>query len=97
MPEIAGVTFRIHGESGVAEGSYDFWKTVFDGVATCGRTVEIDLHAKGIDQRIIDTALATGLPVTVSPKFWAEHLGLPYHQAEIRAQELPAPRRQATG
>ena len=27
-----GVTFAIHGESGVAEGSYDFWKTVFDGV-----------------------------------------------------------------
>jgi len=37
VPEISGVTFRIHGESGVEEGSYEFWKTVFDGVATCGR------------------------------------------------------------
>ena len=43
------VALRIHGESGVAEGSYDFWKAVFDGVKRCGRTVEIDLHAKGID------------------------------------------------
>ena len=50
-PAISGVTFRVHGESGVAEGSYDFWKTVFDGVARCGRKVEIDMHAKGIDQR----------------------------------------------
>ncbi len=33
-PAISGVTFRIHGESGVAEGSYEFWKTVFDGVAS---------------------------------------------------------------
>ena len=35
-PAISGVTFRVHGESGVDEGSYDFWKTVFDGVATAG-------------------------------------------------------------
>src|SRR6185436_9719254 len=48
-----------------------------------------DLHAKGLDQRMIDAALATGLPVVVSPKFWAEHAGLPYHQAAIRPTELP--------
>ncbi len=36
-PNISGLTFRIHGESGIAEGSYDFWKTVFDAVAHCGR------------------------------------------------------------
>jgi hypothetical protein len=28
VPKISGVTFRVHGESGVAEGSYEFWKTV---------------------------------------------------------------------
>ena len=88
-PAIGGVTFRIHGESGVAEGSYAFWGTVFDGVKRAGRQVQIDLHAKGIDQGIIDLALATGLRVTVSPKFGAEHMGMPYHQADIRAQEVP--------
>jgi hypothetical protein len=88
-PNIAGVTLRTHGESGVAEGSYEFWAMVFDGVARAGRRVEIDLHAKGIDQKMIDAALATGQPVVVSPKFWAEHMGLPYHQAWIRPTELP--------
>ena len=88
-PNITGVTLRTHGESGVPEGDTQIWKTIFDGVAQCGRKVEIDLHAKGIDQTIIDTALATGMPVTVSPKFWAEHMGLPYMQGAIRAQELP--------
>ncbi len=88
-PAIAGVTLRIHGESGVAEGSYDFWKSVFGGAAASGRKVELDLHAKGIDQQMIDTALATGLPVSVSPKFWAEHMGMPYLQAAIREQEMP--------
>ena len=88
-PAITGVTLRIHGESGVAEGSYDFWRAVFEGVAKCGRPIELDLHAKGIDQTMIDSALATGLPVTVAPKFWAEHLGMAYHQAEIREIERP--------
>ena len=90
-PGIGGVTFRTHGESGVNEGSYNFWKTIFDGVATCGRTVEIDLHAKGLNQTMIDLAVATGLPVNISPKYWAEHLGMPYHQADIRAFDIPKP------
>ena len=89
VPNISGLTFRIHGESGVAEGSFDFWKTVFDGVATCGRTVEIDMHAKGMSQSMIDLALATKQPVAISPKFWGEHLGMPYHQADIRRIEKP--------
>ena len=96
-PSISGITFRIHGESGVKEGSYNFWGTVFNGVATCGRKVEIDMHAKGISQEMIDTAIATGMPVKVSPKFWAEHLGLPYHQADIRAFEIPKPDQKAEG
>jgi hypothetical protein len=94
-PAINGVTLRTHGESGVTEGSYNFWKTVFDGAATCGRKVEIDLHAKGLNQTMIDDAVATGLPVTISPKYWAEHLGMPYHQADIREFDIPKPDTQA--
>lgn len=88
-PNVAGVTFRIHGESGIAEGSYGFWRTVFDGVVRCGRKVGIELHAKGSDPQIIDIALATGMSVTMAPKYWAEHTGLPYIQTAIRGLELP--------
>ncbi|SPE53828.1 conserved exported hypothetical protein [Verrucomicrobia bacterium] len=88
-PSISGVTFRIHGESGVPEGNYELWKTIFDGVVTCGRPVRIDMHAKGMDQGMIDVALGTGLPVSISPKYWAEHMGLPYMQGAIRPLEMP--------
>jgi hypothetical protein len=88
-PAISGVTFRVHGESGVEEGSYQFWKMVFEGVATCGRKVEIDMHAKGMDQTMLDLGVATGLPLKISPKYWAEHMGMPYMQADIRDQERP--------
>jgi hypothetical protein len=96
-PAIGGITFRIHGESGVPEGNYDLWKTIFEGVARCGRKVEIDMHAKGMDDSMIEIALATGMPVNISPKYWAEHLGMPYHQAEIRELERPKPGEEASG
>jgi len=95
-PAIGGVTIRTHGESGVEEGSYQFWQTVFDGVASCGRKVEIDLHPKGLDETMLKNALATRQPITVSPKYWAEHLGLPYHQTDIRGLEVPVAGKQTS-
>jgi len=96
-PNIHGVTFRIHGESGVPEGNYDLWKTIFNGVAQCGRPMEIDMHAKGMDQEMIDVALGTGMPVSISPKSWAEHMGLSYMQGAIRPQEMPPRNAPKTG
>src|SRR5262245_40112936 len=95
-PAIGGVTIRTHGESGVEEGSYQFWQTVFDGAASCGRQVEIDLHPKGLDETMLKNALATRQPITVSPKYWAEHLGLPYHQTDIRELEVPVAGKQTS-
>src|SRR6185369_1827236 len=91
-PDIKGVTIRTHGESGVPEGdNLGFWKTIFEGTTGLdgGRKVQVDLHAKGITFEIIDAARATGNPVIVTPKFWAEHMGLPYMQASIREWEMP--------
>lgn len=96
-PNISGVTLRTHGESGVREGSYAFWSTVFSALPASGRKVNLDLHPKGLDQRLIDAALQTGMPVTLSPKYWAEHMGLPYQQSSIRELEMPQEHRHAPG
>jgi hypothetical protein len=91
-PDIHGITFRAHYESGIPDGSKGFWETVFQGVAHCGRRVEIDLHAKGISFDQIRMALDTGQPVHISPKLTAEHMGLPAHQAAMREMErVPNP------
>jgi hypothetical protein len=89
VPEITGLTFRIHVEGGVSEGDYDFWRTVFAGVKSAGRPIEIDMHAKGLDEPTIQVALDSGMPVAVSPKYLAEHIGLPYHPSAIREREYP--------
>src|ERR1039458_8342181 len=94
-PQITGLTLRIHGESGIPEGSYPFWQTLFEAIPAARtpdgkpRIIEIDMHAKGLDQRMIEIARATGMPVKAGAKFWAEHLGLGYQQADIRATEYP--------
>lgn len=89
VPEITGLTFRVHVEGGIAEGDYGFWEQAFAGVAAAGRPVEIDMHGKGLDHRMIDIARRTGMPVAASPKYLAEHMGLPYHQSAIRNKEYP--------
>ncbi len=86
-PAISGVTLRVHGESGVAEGSWNFWQTVFAGIAGARRPMRLDMHAKNIDEETIRLALETRMSVSISPKFWAEHMGLPYHQSSIRVLE----------
>jgi hypothetical protein len=88
-PEIQGLTMRVHGESGIPEGSYEFWRTVFEAVAKAGRSIEIDMHAKGVDEKIIDIAVRTGMPIKLGAKYSAEHQSLGYQQADIRALEIP--------
>ncbi len=88
-PEISGLTIRIHGESGVPEGSYSFWQTLFDAIPAAGRRIEIDMHAKGLNQIMIDMAAKTGMPVKAGAKYSAEHQSLGYHQADIRPVEIP--------
>jgi hypothetical protein len=96
-PQIQGLTLRVHGESGIPEGSYPFWKTLFEAISGCGRRIEIDMHAKGVNQIMIDMAADTGMPVKLGAKYSAEHQSLGYNQADIRELEIPQPDRMETG
>jgi len=86
---INGITLRVHVESGVQERDYKFWKIYFESIKKIKRKINLDLHAKGIDKKLINLALNVTSDVTVSPKYTAEHMGLPYHQTSIRKQEMP--------
>lgn len=90
-PQIQGLTMRVHGESGIPEGSYPFWKTLFEAISGAGRKIDVDMHAKGVNQTMIDIGQATGMRVTLGAKYSAEHQSLGYNQADIRALEIPNP------
>lgn len=86
-PSIDGLTLRVHYEGGVPEPGHEFWRRVMNAVTTLDRPIELDMHAKGVDEGLIDVARQTGSPVTISAKYWAEHQGLPYHQSSVRDKE----------
>ncbi|SDS23803.1 hypothetical protein [Microlunatus soli] len=92
-PGIDGFTFRVHYEGGIAEAGHEiFWDKVFSAASRSGRDLEIDMHAKGVDQLLLDSlAGKPGLRPVISAKYWAEHCGLPYHQVSIRDREAARP------
>lgn len=83
-PAIDGVQFRMNAEAGVAEDRQtDFYRPLFKAIRDCGRPVRVDLRYKGLRAETTREAVARGLAVTVSTKFWTEHLGLPYHPTVV--------------
>ncbi|SFL22559.1 hypothetical protein SAMN03159341_104112 [Paenibacillus sp. 1_12] len=91
FPAIDGLTFRVHYEGGIPEPAYEFWRVVMEGTKDAGRRVEIDMHAKGVNDELLKVALSTEQPIYLSPKYWAEHMGPSYHQAAIRDAEFFQP------
>ena len=91
-PDIDGLTFRVHYEGGIHDQDHEvFWDKVFAGASSSGRSLEVDMHAKGVDQALLDAADKPNLRTVLSAKYWAEHQGLPYHQASIRRREEAKP------
>ncbi|HSA49643.1 MAG TPA: hypothetical protein VLH10_05965 [Yinghuangia sp.] len=96
IPEIDGLTFRVHYEGGIRDDNrHAFWERMFQAVSDTGRPMRVDLHAKGLDAALIAALNKPNIRPAASLKYWAEHLGLPYHQASIREMEMtPLSRKQ---
>ncbi len=83
-PGINGLQFRMNAEAGVAEEQQtEFYRPLLQAVRDCGHPVRVDLRYKGLRSETTREAVALGLDVTVSTKFWTEHLGLPYHPTVV--------------
>jgi hypothetical protein len=83
-PAIRSVQMRTNVESGIPRedqvGFYRDW--VFRALREAGRRVTLDLRAWALAQGMIEAAHSVGVPLRVSTKYWAEHLGRPYQPAE---------------
>ena len=79
-PGIDGVQFRMNVESGIPEDEQKaYFQAQFAAIVNSGRPVRLDLRFKGLRQQTIDQAVESGVDLTVSTKFWCEHMGLPFH------------------
>jgi hypothetical protein len=64
-----------------------FWNAIIDVIASIGRSIKVDLRAKGVTDSIISHALASGLDISIATKYWCEHAALPYHISKLRTEE----------
>jgi hypothetical protein len=87
FPEIDGLEFRMHTESGLKrEEMGAFWHEVFGLLRQAKPDLKVTLRAKDVPDSVFDDAVAQGLPMRVETKFWMEQMGLPFHPTHINRE-----------
>jgi len=88
FPEIDGIQFRMHDESGLKnEEIVGFWHEIFSMTKKARPDLPLDLRAKGLRDEVIDDGLAQGIKLRVTTKFWMEQMGLPFHPTHVNPQD----------
>lgn len=87
VPEIDGIQFRMHDESGLKPSEQErFWRDVFQMMKEQSPNLRLDLRAKGLPDSVIQSALDTGIDFRITTKYWMEQMGLPFHPTHINTQ-----------
>jgi len=83
-PAIRSVQFRTNAESGILrDKQVEFFRDhVFRALRETGRLVTLDLRGWRMDEGMLEAATGAGIPMRLSSKYWAEHLGRPYQPAK---------------
>jgi hypothetical protein len=87
FPEIDGIQFRMHTESGLKRDEMKgFWHEIFGMIKQMRPGIRVDLRAKELPDEVIEDGLDQGLKVRVTTKYWMEQMGLPFHPTHINRQ-----------
>ncbi len=84
-PDISGIQLRVNSESGIDESRQTvFYRDgVLAGMRAAGRPVLLDLRGWGALPGTIESVVASGFPMRLSVKYWAEFMGMPYQAAKM--------------
>jgi len=87
VPDLDGIEFRMHGESGLKRGEQEaFWADVFHSMKNAVPDMQFVLRAKAMPESVIQSALSEGINFKIETKYWMEQMGLPYHPTHINEQ-----------
>ncbi|RAJ10254.1 hypothetical protein LV92_03003 [Arenibacter echinorum] len=88
VPNIDGIQFRMHAESGLKSGKEMelFWTEVFKMIKAKFPNLQVDLRAKELPESIIQIANSLNLNFRVTTKYWMEQMGLPFHPTHINRE-----------
>jgi hypothetical protein len=84
VPAFDALQFRMHEESGLKRSEMEaFWRAVFQHLQRERPGMLIEARAKGLPDRVIDSALAEGVNLRIETKYWMEQMGLPFHPTHV--------------
>lgn len=84
VPELDAIQFRVHIESSVAlPQQIPFWNAVYKVIKDSGKDIRVDIRVKGFTDDMIDSALASGVRIRMTTKYWGEQMGLPFHPTHL--------------
>ncbi len=87
LPEVDGIQFRMHSESGLRPGEMkQFWESLYQVMKRHGGRTRFTFRIKEFPDELIDRALELGLDFRLATKYWAEQMGLPFHPTHINRQ-----------
>jgi hypothetical protein len=87
VPELDGIEFRMHSESGLKRGEQEaFWADVFHSMKSAAPEMNFVLRAKDMPESVIGSALTEGINFRIETKYWMEQMGLPFHPTHINTQ-----------
>jgi len=84
VPDLDALQFRLHVEASVTlPQQIPFWDTVLGVIKASGQDIRVDMRVKGFTDDMIDAALAHGMNMRLTTKYWGEQMGLPFHPTHI--------------
>jgi hypothetical protein len=90
VPDLDGIQFRMHNESGLKEGEQEsFWTDVFNMMKATAPKLQLDLRAKELPESVIQSALTVGVNFRINTKYWMEQMGMPYHPTQVNPEKSP--------
>jgi hypothetical protein len=88
FPELDAILFKTNNESGLKESElHAFSLNFFETVKEYAPDMHVDIHAKGITDTLIRSAINLGIKFRLAPKFWMEQMGLPYSPTHINRED----------
>jgi hypothetical protein len=86
-PDLDGVLFFLNNETGLKDSQLvDFASDLFQVMRANGPGKNTYIHSKGFNDAMIQKAADAGVNITISPKYWMEQMGLPYHPTHINRE-----------
>jgi hypothetical protein len=87
FPDLDGILFFINDETGLKKGELQGFATdFFRIIKETTPNLNLYIHSKGLTDSMIKSAVDVDVNFLISPKYWMEQMGMPYHPTHINRE-----------